>query len=106
MDVTTIPNGIKVGPHTYVVKEADPLLDGGGNTCHGRFMRFDGEILLDTQNMAHPTEGLDTFLHELLHAMNHSFRVKLDHEQIYLLATGLTSVVVDNGWDISGGAKL
>jgi hypothetical protein len=84
---------VKIGPVTYQISpttndEKIKRIDGCCSNVWAHYIR-----LSDWQK---GTEAVDTFIHEILHALNDIKAIKLSHRQIYHLAEGLTRVLKDN----------
>jgi hypothetical protein len=90
-----IPEKVKVLSTWYKVEWADKLFDGEGDALYGKVSYADGVITL-WKHMP-PSFVVETFLHEVMHAVEHSTRENLEEESIARMAATLAAVLVDNG---------
>lgn len=82
--LSTIPKNVKIGAHSYKVVFTDTL------DSDGKLDREKGIIYINTNLM--PSEKLETFFHEVIHAMNG----ELDEVLTESLAQQLTHFLTEN----------
>lgn len=83
-----IPRKVRVGAQTFTVYTDRPLLDFGS---------IDFQTLnIQIDSLAAPSRQGQTFVHELVAAINKEYHVDLTHGQIEQLECALYQVVVDN----------
>lgn len=84
-----IPTSLHILGKTWVVEKApEDFTDAG--SCSRDFQKI-------TISTSQPEENIkDTFLHEVLHAVDYCMATKLTEDQVASLATGLLVVFLDN----------
>lgn len=89
---------IKILGYDYELRYSPADVDGGMEHA-GRCHSLKQVIILDPSVHAQAQES--TVLHEIIEALNYHFGMRLEHEAIMTLETGLYQVFRDNGIDIS-----
>lgn len=94
-----IPRKILVNGDLYQVSFRKDLGPSGskGRMIFGICDEFDHMILIKTGLT--PKQRWATFLHELLHAIEYSFKTEYPHKMINCLDTKLAAVLMDNWID-------
>ena len=93
-----IPKKIKIGAQKITVKTVDTL----GDDDMGAFFPGTNELLLARKvsyGVIPEDQMADTFLHEIIHAVNRNFGIGLTECQTAGLAGGLLQVIRDNNLD-------
>lgn len=91
-----LPETLKVLGYIYTVfKRTDR--EGFGDMGHCRPER----LSLDILEHLDPQQSRSTLLHEILHALDHHLQMNLDESQVRQLETGLMTLLLDNGVDLS-----
>lgn len=86
-----IPKQVRVGAQTYSVEFDASIRDNGvQGECNFRQLAI---RLLDDRP---PTRVQETFLHELIEALNYEYQVGLRHKQIADLGMAMYQVLRDN----------
>ena len=91
-----LPDRIKVGPYQFFVREHDHAWlqeTGMYGSCHV------GTLTIDVVTTVDPIMVLDSLIHEIYHAIYHTFDIEdADNEEktVTLLSTGFTGVLMDN----------
>lgn len=87
---------MKIGGYDYkvVYRDHTDVID-----CFGRFMPKDLKLVI-ADDLA-PAQTASTILHEVIEAINYHANLKMEHNQIMALESGLFQVLVDNWADIS-----
>ena len=89
-----LPETVKVGAFVYtIVRETQVRSDDDRRLC-GQINYMRQEIHIG-DGMAAEQE-YDTFLHEVLHAIDHNGQMGLSEKQIHRLASALLGVLLDN----------
>jgi len=91
-----LPEKIKIGPHVFTVISRDQAWFDE-NRMYGRM--YSTELTIEVCLNFSPTVVLDTFLHEVLHAVYFVYGMECkDNEErtVGVMSTGLTQVLVDN----------
>jgi hypothetical protein len=85
-----IPKRVKIGGLHYAVKCEKEVSDGrlAGLVDHDNLTIFVEQCA--------PEQMADTFLHESLHSMSHTFHIGLNEEQVCVLAPVLHAFLKDN----------
>jgi len=83
-----IPKSVKVGAYTYKVKLTSKLDSDG--LCE------DKTLTIWLKKDLHKTDLAITFMHECLHAIEHSYEIFLGEKKIKKLDTYLVSLLRDN----------
>jgi hypothetical protein len=83
-----IPKKVKVGGQTYKVREDRATVDFGSVNFQTLEIQIDASAAIGRREQS--------FLHEIIEAVNKEFDVELTHHQIELLEGGLYQVIVDN----------
>lgn len=90
-----IPRSVKVGPHTYKIRLLKRMSEEHGKV--GQIVNSKAVLTIDPDQSQSQLE--DTFLHEILHAINSQVKfVKDDDEEdaVLRLAPALLQVIKDN----------
>lgn len=87
-----IPDKVKIGGQTYRVRYDAKMPTKRGHK--GECDPMDNEITLDPLMIKSQQE--QTFIHEILEAINFEYPVNLEHTQIELLDAVLYQVIKDN----------
>jgi Zn-dependent peptidase ImmA (M78 family) len=85
-------NEFEIGEHTYKAAWCERI---EGKDTLG-YCDDEAKVIYvkDNQNL---DECFSTILHELVHAMNHEYGMKLKHTQVYKLERALADLLVKNG---------
>lgn len=90
-----IPKSVKVGAHRIeTVFKAHPKV--GGRECWGTFTASKGLIELQTGLPAGRTQ--ETWVHEILHAIEQDRSIGLSERQVSQLAPAIYTFLKDNGY--------
>lgn len=103
-----IPDSVKVGAKTYVVKRVNHPLVLGGRECYGVIDYDTQEIAIRTDDVSEQTVA-NTFFHELVHALTRERMIdwgERNEEYTESLAKGLHAFFVDNGIDFGRTVTL
>lgn len=97
--IATLPKTFRIGAHDFAILQWT-LLEA---TTNGRWGEFSGhEACIRIQSdMPSPTKAVDTFLHELLHAIYFTYGIRDDDNEertVGHMATALTTAFRDNPW--------
>ena len=89
-----LPGTVKVGAFVYrIEREAQVRADDDRRLCgQVDHMR---QVIRIGEGMAAEQE-YDTFLHEVLHAIDHNGQIGLTEKQIHRLSSGILGVLLDN----------
>ena len=91
-----IPDRLSVlGVESAVVLGTLDDLDAGGT-----WRASDGRLCLAMDRPE--TQVAETFLHEIIEALNYSLELELKHTRIQALSSGVFAVMRDNGLDFGG----
>ncbi len=91
-----VSKGIKVAGHTYKVKSGGQIntrLKEG--EYYGRCYQSEREILLDDSFSKEQVSN--SFIHEVVHAIDSAFVIRLNESQVKRLSNGLHQVLSDLG---------
>ena len=91
--IMKIPNSLKIGGHTYqVILRNREKEDGNSNlgSCNNHLHK----IWLDTE--VSNTLQEETFLHEIIEALNYNYQLEMSHQTITILTTIFYQVLKDN----------
>jgi hypothetical protein len=85
---------IKVGAHTFFVKYVDSGNNWLGDDNHGVYV---GHIYTIFINDSDPDSiKLSTFFHELMHALEELYDLKMSHRDLNVLGEVFSQVLIDN----------
>lgn len=88
-----IPESVYVGPSRYrVLFDQRILLDG--RQCYGTITHSEHTIHLDPSFSAE--QIFQSFIHEVIHAIDVDRDIKLSEKQVTRLARGVAAVILDN----------
>lgn len=89
-----IPNKVKIGGYIYDITKESGVCDPNYQKVYGHCDSTYLKISIDNQ---YPLlKQQQTFLHEVMHAIDELYTIGLKHNQIDQIASGLHSVIVDN----------
>lgn len=97
--VKRLPPSIKVAAYTFIIVPWHSLV-AGGNQRWGECSTLEQRISIQS-NMPSPEKAIDTFLHEVLHAIYWAYGFDdADKEEriVGTLGTALTALHRDNPW--------
>jgi len=89
-----LPERIRVGPYEYKVSVQPNIHDRDGNREYGNINYLDGQIALN--GTVDESRAVATFWHEVFHALDHCYSVKLSEQQTDQLGNALASFFLDN----------
>lgn len=88
-----LPGTVQVGPFLYILRrEAGVDSDSNWGECDNRLR------LLDFAQQTGPRQLPATLIHELIHAVESVYGVKLEEEQVVRLTHGLTQALQSTGF--------
>jgi len=89
-----IPRKLKVGPHTYKVRRKKKIVDEEGHELRGECRVEERVILL--QSGLKNTRLCETFLHEVMHAIDEENQMELGENRVNLISLCLLQIILDN----------
>lgn len=89
-----IPKKLKVGGHEYIVEITKSYEESKGHENWGRTNHAKLKIYIDQE--LSETKKEETFIHELLHAVDNLMGNNLKEGQVEKIANGLYAVLKDN----------
>ena len=89
-----IPDTLKIGGHNYTVKSNPTCAMDDGSVSMGRHCGSQ-EIIEINPNYS-PSAQANTLLHEIIEAVNWSYELGLEHNQITALDCALFQILKDN----------
>lgn len=89
-----LPKSIKVGDEIYQIKFRKLIRCGLGPGVVGLTDPNDRIIYLKRGQTS--SELMTTFIHEILHAINFEYEIKIKHKLIYNLEGCIYQVIIDN----------
>lgn len=89
-----IPKTVKVGGHIYKVEITKTSEESKGHNNWGRTNHAKLKIYIDRELATSKQE--ETYLHELVHAIDFHMGTKLKEEQVERFSNGLYQVLKDN----------
>jgi hypothetical protein len=90
---------IKILGYNYEIRYSIPA-DEGGMSEAGRL--FTGKQIITIDPRANQQSKESTLLHEIIEALDYHLELGLNHQTIMSLETGLYTVLIDGGVNISG----
>jgi hypothetical protein len=99
--VEALPPSVRIGPHDFAIERVEDC-EAHDREMHAEAMMVSQLIRL-RENPVSPIKTVESFLHEVLHAIWHTYYVEFDdeeHEELITsqLGTALTSLFRDNRW--------
>ena len=94
--MTDLPEKVKVGPHVYEVRVADPNPDAEGRL--GTSDHLNRVIAISELASTRPQQAINTFIHEVIHCVDQCYQTKLEEDQVERLANGLCDALQGIGW--------
>lgn len=91
----TKPKAVKVGGYHAVIEYKKDLRHSENNNPAWGYANLDMSIL-QIEEAQPPRRMTETFLHEVLHLVDHDRSIGLTEEQVCKLAPGLLALIVDN----------
>lgn len=90
---------VKIGPHTYTVKEVERLISVEGSTVLYGQIRCAQQTIEIEKGMV-GTYKRQTIWHEVVHGILEGAGIRDDHDErlIDALSTGIVQVLQDNPW--------
>jgi len=92
-----IPKKIKVGPHVYKVVRKKKIIDENGDELRGECRAEERVILI--QSGLKNTRLCETFLHEIVHAIDEENQMELGENRVNIIGLNLMQIIVDNKLD-------
>lgn len=90
-----IPKKVRIGGIDYVVQYEERLISDDGKALAGQIDYSEDIIRLEPKVQS--TQGMcQTLLHEIMHGIEHHFKMDLTEDEIDNLASGMYMVVQDN----------
>lgn len=94
-DTLFIPNNVKIGPRTFIVRFVDNLVDiEGTQRLNGHILYDKATIKIDT-GLALVSQRL-TLIHEIVHGIADYLDVDMSEKDVSLMANGITAMLMDN----------
>ncbi len=90
-----IPDSVKVGPYVYRICQPESVTSGS-SALYGQADHEQHVIQIGAKFP--PDKQLVTFFHEVLHALDVAYRLKLSEGQVDVLACVLVQFLKDNGF--------
>ena len=91
----SIPNELEIGGHIVTVRRVVDCTSDEGHALYGYFAPVAKEIVLDKG--LEGAELVDTYIHELLEAVNHITNFDLPHYVIQTVATLMAQALTSHG---------
>lgn len=100
-----IPPSVNIGPFSYIVNIQNQVYDDRNEKMFGSVNHADLAICISDE--AHLQQQAETFIHEVLHAIDYVHDVGLKEQQVHRLSMGLASLFNEIGWpsDLERKAK-
>lgn len=93
--IMVIPNNIKIGPRTFIVKFVDNLVDIEGTQRLNGHILYDKAIIKIDTGLALVSQRL-TLMHEIVHGIADYLDVDMSEKDVSLMANGITAMLMDN----------
>lgn len=87
------PKELIIGRRTWAVVFCDAVPDGDPS-WHGYCWEYEDTIYLVKGYS--PRNTFETFIHEIMHALEYTWNIKIPHELIYILQRPIARFVRDN----------
>lgn len=94
------PTYVKIGAHQYAVEYDDLIYDRDEQQEYMGRVSYQ-ELKLQVKTGRAPSQMAETFLHEVVHAIDGDRRLELTEHQVDQIAAGLLAVMIDNA-DVFG----
>lgn len=95
-----IPRSVKIGAYRYKIKWVNSLIVDEDD-CYGNCDANECIIFLRKDIKNNPVRLQEVFLHECLHAIEHSYGMDLPETTINQLGLGLINLILDNKIEFS-----
>lgn len=90
-----IPEKLRIGGVDYAVKREERIISEEGRALVGQ-INYDQSLIRIEPAVQDAQGQCRTLLHEVLHGLEHHFKLDLEEDEIDSLANGLYMVVMDN----------
>jgi hypothetical protein len=98
-----IPSKLKAFGRIYKVERESEVT--GKMECWGYFDSYRDTVVLKKRGLEFtPGREKQVFMHEIFHILDDSLHIKLDEDQIQLLAVGLSTIIDDNKLNFADNA--
>lgn len=91
-----LPPTLKVGPYIYTIESVDESFEHDGQPAYAIGSHFEQTIKIRTTTTT--ARVLDTFIHEVLHAVDETYDIGLSHRQVHQLGAILAQILIDNNY--------
>tara|TARA_R100000808_G_scaffold18489_1_gene40494 strand:+ start:2000 stop:2305 length:306 start_codon:yes stop_codon:yes gene_type:complete len=85
---------IRIGSHEWLLRFVDSIETDGDCTTHG--VCESSTRTITVARIASESWVLSTLLHEVMHAIEHTYEVRIRHQDLNLFADILAGVLIDN----------
>lgn len=89
------PKKVKIGGHYYDILVADLDEKAGSDKAGGCYV-VKNKIYVNKNYNYSQSQTEESFLHEIIEALNYNYELKLEHEKISILGSTLYQVLKDN----------
>ena len=90
-----IPDKVRIGGVDYSIEYVERLISGDGKALLGQ-IEYDTAVIRLEPNAQDAQGKCRTLLHEIMHGIEHHFKLDLSEEEIDNLANGMYMVIKDN----------
>lgn len=91
--VFEIPKKVKVGAFEFQVVQSENVRDSDDDSCLG-LIKHD-ELVIELDNIC-KRPAQESFIHEVIHAIDRNAGESLEERQVAMLGTGLYLLLLDN----------
>ena len=94
-NIMFIPNNVKIGPRTFIVKFVENLLDIEESQRLNGHILYDKAIIKIDSRLALVSQRL-TMMHEIVHGIADYLDVDMSEKEVSRMANGITAMLMDN----------
>ena len=92
----TFPKNVKIGFRNYKINRIEPSSKLNNDILFGEIAFVTNEININSQ--FDEDEQKETLIHEILHGIDHMYKLDLDEDVVSRLSVAIYTVLKDNKW--------